>query len=161
MGQFDSITQMTFFNKVIFGDMLRKEKCILIPLNKHTKIRKASKSHGKYAFLISDTDGGRKWYITLSSLRILREWMTLLSSKYRILSKQKRQKKKARAKSKSRSPKKSIDLQIESSFSSISGKKTSQDISTAIDTLKCHLLSHTYSESMNHLTIFLTNDRRI
>merc|ERR1712129_563048 len=99
--------------------MMRKEKCILIPLNKHTKIRKASKSHGKYAFLISDTNGGRKWYVTLASLRILREWMTLLSSKYRPLSKQKRERSREKKKSKSRSPKKSIDLQIESSFSSI------------------------------------------
>merc|ERR1712151_314548 len=76
--QFESITKMTFFNKAIFRDVLRKEKCILVPLNEHTKIRKASRSHGRFAFLVSDTDGGRKWYFTLSSEQLLSEWLQLL-----------------------------------------------------------------------------------
>ena len=161
--QFDSITRMTFFNKQIFGDMLRKEKCILIPLNEHTKIRKASKLHGKYAFLISDTEGDRKWYFTLASAQILSEWMNALCSKFRTLGIQQKKKKNAKKKKKkrTRTPRKpSIDLQIESSLTPSPKQEAAKNVPSAveIDKFKYHILSSSYSESMNHLTILLTND---
>jgi len=112
--QFDSITKMTFFNKQIFGDMLRREKCILIPLHRETKIRRASRFHGKYAFLISDAEGDRKWYFTLANGQILSEWIQVLCTKYSVKPVESKNGKKKTSKNQIKF---SVDIEIESSMS--------------------------------------------
>eukprot|EP00485_Elphidium_margaritaceum_P001693 CAMPEP_0202693150 /NCGR_PEP_ID=MMETSP1385-20130828/7347_1 /ASSEMBLY_ACC=CAM_ASM_000861 /TAXON_ID=933848 /ORGANISM="Elphidium margaritaceum" /LENGTH=797 /DNA_ID=CAMNT_0049348795 /DNA_START=19 /DNA_END=2412 /DNA_ORIENTATION=- len=74
--QFLSVVKMVFFNKRIFRDYVRKEQCTIIPINANVHVRKASKSHGKHAFVVSN--GDRKWYFTVASKTILEAWLSRL-----------------------------------------------------------------------------------
>eukprot|EP01084_Bolivina_argentea_P093185 167618_1 len=87
--QFNLFKNMRFFSKTIFRDYTRKNQCILIPLNRNIKIRKASKKNGTNAFLVSNADGDRKWYFNLQNRNILCNWMRVLCTETIIKTKNK------------------------------------------------------------------------
>lgn len=80
--QLDTLATMTFFDKQIFRDYIRKEHCISIPINETTVVRKASRSHGKYAFLVSTTSSERRWYFAVSSKHTLSECLRVLRNNH-------------------------------------------------------------------------------
>ena len=71
-----------FCNKNSFREYSKLQNYILIPLNANTKIRKASKKHGKHCIFISNACGNIRYYLCVKNEQILNEWMTHLLPKY-------------------------------------------------------------------------------
>eukprot|EP01083_Nonionella_stella_P272776 925128_1 len=79
--QCEAIKDMLFTDRRLFREYLIEQKCILIPVNENIKVRKASKSHGPNAFMLSNRRGDRKWYIGVETKQVLKQFMDSLKAR--------------------------------------------------------------------------------